>query len=244
MPPTNASSSSTITSFSWWQCIIRVHESSWHWIFVPRVEPLARGLHARRAAAGRPAPARPPTRSRAPGRARRSRPAARAPGVAVRGPGSKSGSRCQEQTWTWRCAPRIASAIRGSALAPSISTSIALPCARRRGRLRPQAFARRRERGELPVAAQSPHVVMDHRALDAVADGGVHAVENRDPHVFSRTRYCHRPIWPQISPPRSAWPPSVSRCPCSRTIFDPAQMRERLAALETEMGASGLLGRP
>ena len=34
--------------------------------------------------------------------------------------------------------------------------------------------------------------------------------------------------WPQISPPRSAWPPSASRCPCSRTIFDPAGMRERL----------------
>ena len=60
--------------------------------------------------------------------------------------------------------------------------------ARRRGRLRPQAFARRSERRELPVAAQAPHVVMDHRALDAVADGGVEAVENRDPHVRSRTR--------------------------------------------------------
>ena len=48
-------------------------------------------------------------------------------GVAVRGPGSKSGSRCHEQTCTWRCAPRIASAIRGSAFAPSISTSMALP---------------------------------------------------------------------------------------------------------------------
>ena len=64
-----------------------------------------------------------------------------APGVAVRGPGSKSGSRCHEQTCTWRWAPRIASAIRGSALAPSISTSSALPVARRRGGLRPQAVA-------------------------------------------------------------------------------------------------------
>ena len=45
----------------------------------------------------------------------------------VRGPGSKSGSRCHEQTWTWRLALRIASAIRGSAFAPSISTSSELP---------------------------------------------------------------------------------------------------------------------
>ncbi len=53
-----------------------------------------------------------------------------------------------------------------------------------------------------------------------------------------------RSIWPLISPPRSAWPPSVSRCPCSRTIFDPAQMRERLSALEQEMGTSGFWDDP
>ena len=55
--------------------------------------------------------------------------------------------------------------------------------ARRDGGLRPQALARRRERRELPVAAQSPHVVMDHRALEAVADGGVDAGQEWDPHV-------------------------------------------------------------
>ena len=60
--------------------------------------------------------------------------------------------------------------------------------ARRRGRLRPQALARRRDRRELPVAAQAAQVVMDHRALDAVAHGGIDAVEYRDLHVSSRTR--------------------------------------------------------
>src|SRR3954452_25540099 len=50
--------------------------------------------------------------------------------------------------------------------------------------------------------------------------------------------------WPLISPPRSAWPPSVSRCPCSRTIFDPVGMRERLSALETEMGGAGFWDDP
>src|SRR3954469_10671813 len=50
--------------------------------------------------------------------------------------------------------------------------------------------------------------------------------------------------WPLISPPRSAWPPSVSRCPCSRTTFDPAGMRERLGALETEMGGAGFWDDP
>ena len=63
---------------------------------------------------------------------------------------------------------------------------VAVP--RRSGGLRPQAFARRDDRGQLPVASQAPHVVMDHRALDAVADGGVEAGEKRDPHGFSRTR--------------------------------------------------------
>jgi hypothetical protein len=38
------------------------------------------------------------------------------------------------------------------------------------------------------VTAQSPQVVMDHRALDAVADGGVEAVEQWDPHLLTRTR--------------------------------------------------------
>ena len=41
--------------------------------------------------------------------------------------GRNSGSRCHEQTWTWRRAPWIASAIAGSACAPSTSTSSVLP---------------------------------------------------------------------------------------------------------------------
>jgi hypothetical protein len=62
------------------------------------------------------------------------------------------------------------------------------PVARRRGRLRPQALARRRDRRELAVAAHPPHVVMDHGPLDAVADGGVEAVEQWDLHTPSPTR--------------------------------------------------------
>src|ERR1700760_3417634 len=51
--------------------------------------------------------------------------------------------------------------------------------------------------------------------------------------------------WPTPpSPPPRAWPPSVSSCPCSRTIFDPAGLRERLSALETEMGAPGFWDDP
>ena len=57
--------------------------------------------------------------------------------------------------------------------------------ARRDGGLRPQALARRRERRQLPVAAQPAQVVMDHRALDAVPYGGVDAVKNGAP-MFER----------------------------------------------------------
>src|SRR5215210_2792612 len=53
--------------------------------------------------------------------------------------------------------------------------------------------------------------------------------------------------WPRPPPPsprRSAWPPSASSCPCSRTTFDPAALRERLSALEAEMGAPGFWDEP
>ena len=48
--------------------------------------------------------------------------------------------------------------------------------------------------------------------------------------------------WPAPAPHsqhRSGWPPSVSSCPCSRTTFDPAGLRERLTALEAALGAPG-----
>jgi hypothetical protein len=38
------------------------------------------------------------------------------------------------------------------------------------------------------MPAQAAEVVMGHRALDAVADGGIDAVEYLDLHVPSRTR--------------------------------------------------------
>src|SRR6195952_3634002 len=37
----------------------------------------------------------------------------------------------------------------------------------------------------------------------------------------------------------SAWRQSARRCPCSRTIFDPASLAERVAVLEDEMSAPG-----
>ena len=40
----------------------------------------------------------------------------------------------------------------------------------------------------LLMAAQPPHVVMDHRALDPVADSGVEAVKQRHGHAPSPTR--------------------------------------------------------
>src|SRR4051812_45655078 len=54
-----------------------------------------------------------------------------------------------------------------------------------------------------------------------------------------------RRTWPiRRNPHRSAWPPSGSSCPCSRTIFDPAGLTERLKALETELGAPGFWDDP
>src|ERR687895_322516 len=43
---------------------------------------------------------------------------------------------------------------------------------------------------------------------------------------------------------RSASPRSASRCPCSRTTFDPAALRERAAALEAQMGEAGFWDDP
>ena len=51
MPPTKATSPSTITSFSWWQCIGRSWASRAHWTFVPRVGCVAH--HSPRHARGR-----------------------------------------------------------------------------------------------------------------------------------------------------------------------------------------------
>src|SRR3954471_15501934 len=52
------------------------------------------------------------------------------------------------------------------------------------------------------------------------------------------------PPRPHPSPPRSGWPASASKCPCSRTTFDPASLQGRLSALETEMGAPGFWDDP
>src|SRR3954466_919056 len=52
------------------------------------------------------------------------------------------------------------------------------------------------------------------------------------------------PPHPHPSPRRSGWPASASKCPCSRTIFDPASLQGRLSALEAEMGAPGFWDEP
>ena len=49
---------------------------------------------------------------------------------------------------------------------------------------------------------------------------------------------------PHPSRRRSAWRRSASSCPCSRTTFDPAALKERVAELEDADGGARLLGRP
>ena len=69
--------------------------------------------------------------------------------------------------------PACASAMAGSASAPSTRTSSEQPCARRRIAGRPQAVVGRLER---PLPAQAPQaaaVLGRHGGLDRVADGGV-----------------------------------------------------------------------
>src|SRR4051794_2416940 len=46
------------------------------------------------------------------------------------------------------------------------------------------------------------------------------------------------------SPSRSAWPRSASSCPCSRTTFDPAGLKDRIASLEAQMGEPGFWDDP
>ena len=108
-PPTNAVVSSTITSFSWWQCMVRSRASSTQRTAVFSVNFCLLGPHqpARRLERGHrwPGPQQQPhvdpalavaaSRSRSVG----------APGSRV---SRKSGLACQLAMWTWDRAPRIA----------------------------------------------------------------------------------------------------------------------------------------
>ena len=240
MPPTNAISSSTITSFSWWQCISRVHESSWTWIFVPCIIRSRAALTVARRGwnTGTGAPAHTITRT---GTRSAISASSSFTGEALRGPGSKSGSRCHEQTWTCRFAPWIASAIRGSALAPSISTCIELPSRGGTRGLRPQALGRGREGA---------------RAGRAASGGACGGGSSR---ARSRHRWRRRPdrelSWDSPYPlacfAMASDQPTPQRLAAIREqmsllsdYLDPAQMQERLEALEAEMGAAGFWDNP
>ena len=76
--------------------------------------------------------------------------------------------------------------------------------ARRRAGLRPQALGRGRERAQLAVAAQAPHVVVDHRALDPAAEGGVEAIESGSPWASPYPLASHRMASDQPTPQRLA----------------------------------------
>ena len=142
--------------------------------------------------------------------------------------GWKPGSKFHEQMWTWRRAPRIASAIAGSAFAPSISTS----------RRCPRAAA-------WPVVAYSPSLAGASAAscpwrrnrrmwwriiACSMPPPTAASTRSRSGRAMSlRVPASLTSKWPiPLSPSRSAWPPSASSCPCSRTIFDPAGLKERL----------------
>ena len=245
MPPTNASSSSTITSFSWWQCIIRPWASSSHWIFVPLHQPLARGLdHAA---------------ARLEDRHRRARPDEHAHRHALRGLGQQlpdrrgrcagrgrsraRGARSRRGRGAGRCgSPRPSRAARSRRR--SAPPARCPRAAATRG-LRPQALGRRRD---APPAARG--------GAAGAGGGGSSRARCRRRRRRRSGRQLGRPCRIAVpaslidrhglrsAPPRSASPPSVSRCPCSRTIFDPAGMQERLSALETEMGAAGFWDDP
>ena len=153
--------------------------------------------------------------------------------------------RFHEQTCTWRCAPRIASAIRGSAFAPSISTSIALPSRSGRGRgLSPTGLRWRAPARPDGQGARS------RRMWWWIIARSIPSADRRRRNGRAWLIVPPYPLasesWPQITPSRSALPPSVSRCPCSRTIFDPAEMSERLTRSKQRWAsrASGTTRRP
>ena len=145
IPPTNAVSSSTTTSFSWWQWNGRSRASS---AIEMRVPP-ASSWHACRTSprsgwksgSGAPAQARTRTSTRSAASARSSRSV---------GPSSSSrneASKCQPARWTCERAERIASAMRGSASAPSRNGSTRQPARGANDAVpRPAAVGRRIDR--------------------------------------------------------------------------------------------------
>ena len=127
MPPTKASSSSTITSFSWWQCSGRSCVSSAHTTALS-LQSASRVLRTARRDTGYIGNGAPPHSSTRTGtrRAASARRSCRITGGSS-AVSAKSGVTHQPAMWTCERAPAIASAMRGSASPPSTSTSIALP---------------------------------------------------------------------------------------------------------------------
>ena len=127
IPPTNATSPSTITSFSWWQCSRALARVARRADLRAAHELVARV--ARRGAVGgevwRGAPAHISTRTST--RSAESREQfAQEDGRLVAREGEVRRDD-QPAMWTWRRAPRIARAISGSACAPSTRTRARCP---------------------------------------------------------------------------------------------------------------------
>ena len=178
-PPTNATSSSTITSFSWWQCIIAAVGVELALDLRAAHERVALGAHEAAARLEHRAPARPPTRARGPARAPPLEPAARVPGEALRGPGSNRArdARSRRGRGAARRADRLGHPRQSVGAVDQHLDRVARRAAGRRCRAHSPSLAGATRR-KLPVAAQPAHVVMDHRALDAVADSGVEAIDH------------------------------------------------------------------
>ena len=127
MPPTKALSPSTITSFSWWQCMGRSRSSSAHCTRVPRMSS-SRSRRTRRreglkTGSGAPAQSRTLTSTRSassPSRSR-NRHASRSR------VSPKSGVRCQPAMWTWERASARAAAMADRASSPSMRTRKSQP---------------------------------------------------------------------------------------------------------------------
>ena len=136
------------------------------------------------------------------------------------GVSANSGVTHQPAMWTCERAPAIASAMRGSACSPSISTSIALPSRRRLAAARP-ARVRRRQRVIPPDLAQAAPMMRGHRPLERVAERGVGPIEEAGKHggcvggggeSADGAMTCTRdPRWRRL--PREAHPPERIRSP-------------------------------
>ena len=181
MPPTNAISSSTTTSFSWWQCSGRSCASRAH--ADPRAARRARRAASRTAARPRREhrePALPPRAARA---RRRAPPPRRSSSRRSSGGSSRSRANSRRDAparRSRRCAraPRTARAERRAGPRHPRPAPRGCTRARRRSLARPQG--RRHQAGAAPPAPDPPQpagVVQRHRALDRAPQPTVERAE-------------------------------------------------------------------